>query len=87
RLSRVIERENISILMITTALFHLLVDLNPACLSTLRKIMFGGERASVEHVRKALQTVGKGKLLHMYGPSESTVFATYHPVDELEEHT
>ncbi|TAI10220.1 non-ribosomal peptide synthetase, partial [Bacillus velezensis] len=39
RLSRVIERENISILMITTALFHLLVDLNPACLSTLRKIM------------------------------------------------
>ena len=46
-----------------------------------------GERASVEHVRKALQTVGKGKLLHMYGPSESTVFATYHPVDELEEHT
>nr|WGE07773.1 condensation domain-containing protein [Bacillus subtilis] len=87
RLSRVIERENISILMITTALFHLLVDLNPACLSTLRKIMFGGERASVEHVRKALQTVGKGKLLHMYGPSESTVFATYHPVDELEVHT
>ncbi len=87
RLSRVIERENISILMITTALFHLLVDLNPACLSTLRKIMFGGERASVEHVRKALQTVGKGKLLHMYGPSESTVFATYHPVDELEENT
>ncbi|RFM37313.1 surfactin non-ribosomal peptide synthetase SrfAA, partial [Bacillus inaquosorum] len=87
RLSRVIERENISILMITTALFHLLVDLNPACLSTLRKIMFGGERASVEHVRKALQIVGKGKLLHMYGPSESTVFATYHPVDELEEHT
>ncbi|MCY8121175.1 surfactin non-ribosomal peptide synthetase SrfAA [Bacillus spizizenii] len=87
RLSRVIERENISILMITTALFHLLVDLNPACLSTLRKIMFGGERASVEHVRKALQTVGKGKLLHMYGPSESTVFATYHPVDELDEDT
>ncbi|MEC1790046.1 surfactin non-ribosomal peptide synthetase SrfAA [Bacillus vallismortis] len=87
RLSRVIERENTSILMITTALFHLLVDLNPACLSTLRKIMFGGERASVEHVRKALQIVGKGKLLHMYGPSESTVFATYHPVDELEEHT
>ncbi|CAM2140153.1 Surfactin synthase subunit 1 [Paraburkholderia tropica] len=87
RLSRVIERENISILMITTALFHLLVDLNPTCLSTLRKIMFGGERASVDHVKKALQTVGKGKLLHMYGPSESTVFATYHPVDELDEHT
>ncbi|MEC0696474.1 surfactin non-ribosomal peptide synthetase SrfAA [Bacillus atrophaeus] len=87
RLSKVLEEENISILMITTALFHLLVDLNPSCLSNIRKIMFGGERASVDHVKKALQTVGKGKLLHMYGPSESTVFATYHPVDEIEEHT
>ncbi|KXZ23340.1 non-ribosomal peptide synthetase, partial [Bacillus nakamurai] len=87
RLSHVIKRENVSILMITTALFHLLVDVETSCLSTLRKIMFGGERASVEHVKKALSTVGKGKLLHMYGPSESTVFATYHPVDVIEEDT
>ncbi|MGV3273593.1 surfactin non-ribosomal peptide synthetase SrfAA, partial [Bacillus sp. CIS52] len=87
RLSRVIKRENVSILMITTALFHLLVDMEPSCLTTLRKIMFGGERASVEHVKKALAAVGKGKLLHMYGPSESTVFATYHPVDVIEEDT
>ncbi|MES5397628.1 surfactin non-ribosomal peptide synthetase SrfAA [Bacillus amyloliquefaciens] len=85
RLSRVIKRENVSILMITTALFHLLVDMEPSCLTTLRKIMFGGERASVEHVKKAFATVGKGRLLHMYGPSESTVFATYHPVDVIEE--
>ncbi|ASF27576.1 peptide synthetase [Bacillus amyloliquefaciens] len=85
RLSRVIKRENVSILMITTALFHLLVDMEPSCLTTLRKIMFGGERASVEHVKKALAAVGKGRLLHMYGPSESTVFATYHPVDVIEE--
>ena len=87
RLSRVIKRENVSILMITTALFHLLVDMEPSCLTTLRKIMFGGERASVEHVKKALAAVGKGRLLHMYGPSESTVFATYHPVDVIEEDT
>ncbi|MEC3841991.1 surfactin non-ribosomal peptide synthetase SrfAA [Bacillus amyloliquefaciens] len=85
RLSRVIKLENVSILMITTALFHLLVDMEPSCLTTLRKIMFGGERASVEHVKKALAAVGKGRLLHMYGPSESTVFATYHPVDVIEE--
>ncbi|MGY5190508.1 UNVERIFIED_CONTAM: hypothetical protein FO487_22470, partial [Bacillus amyloliquefaciens DSM 7 = ATCC 23350] len=64
RLSRVIKREKLSILMITTALFHLLVEMEPSCLSTLRKIIFGGERASVEHVKKAFASVGKGSLLH-----------------------
>ncbi|MDB4867900.1 MAG: lchAA, partial [Cohnella sp.] len=83
RLPQVMERESITILMITTALFNLLVDIRPDCLGSIRKVLFGGERASVEHVRKALRTAGPGKLLHMYGPSESTVFATYYPVDEL----
>lgn len=82
-LSRVIERERITILMITTALFNLLIDIHPNSLKAVRKLLFGGERASVPHVRKALAVLGKGKLLHMYGPSESTVFATYYPVDEV----
>ncbi|PZE20567.1 non-ribosomal peptide synthetase [Paenibacillus xerothermodurans] len=82
-LPKVIEREGITIMMITTALFNLLVDVSPGCLTGIRKVLFGGERASVEHVRKALQAAGPGTLLHMYGPSESTVFATYHAVDEI----
>jgi amino acid adenylation domain-containing protein/non-ribosomal peptide synthase protein (TIGR01720 family) len=87
RLPQVIVQEGITVMMITTALFNLLVDIHPGCLSGIRKVLFGGERASVDHVRKALQAAGKGKLLHMYGPSESTVFATYYPVDEVTDDT
>ncbi|ANY69398.1 non-ribosomal peptide synthetase [Paenibacillus sp. BIHB 4019] len=83
RLPQVIEQERISVLMITTALFNLLVDIHPASICGIRKVLFGGERASVEHVRKAVQAAGPGKLLHMYGPSESTVFTTYYEVDAV----
>ncbi|MCY8269033.1 AMP-binding protein, partial [Bacillus haynesii] len=76
-------KEKVTVLMITTALFNLLTDMRPDSLKGLRRVLFGGERASVDHVRKALKTVGKGRLLHMYGPSESTVFTTYHPVNEV----
>lgn len=49
----------------------------------LRCILFGGERASVPHVRKALRIMGPGKLINCYGPTEGTVFATAHVVHDL----
>ncbi|MGG6312507.1 amino acid adenylation domain-containing protein, partial [Paenibacillus macerans] len=85
RLPQVIEQERVSVLMITTALFNLLVDFRPEALAGIRKVLFGGERASVDHVRRALLATGPDTLLHMYGPSESTVFATYYPVNEVPE--
>ncbi|MFN2746574.1 amino acid adenylation domain-containing protein [Bacillus sp. z60-18] len=83
RLAAMLENEKVSVLMITTALFNMLVDMRPDSMKTLRRVLFGGERASVDHVRRALKTVGKGRLLHMYGPSESSVFTTYHPVNDV----
>ncbi|UDB46533.1 amino acid adenylation domain-containing protein [Bacillus safensis] len=83
-LSGAIEKEKVSILMITTALFHLLIDMKKDSLKNVRKVLFGGERASVPHVVTALETVGKDKLVHMYGPSESTIFTTYYPVNHIE---
>ncbi|TYS32217.1 amino acid adenylation domain-containing protein [Bacillus pumilus] len=83
-LSGAIEKEKVSILMITTALFHLLIDMKKDSLKNVRKVLFGGERASVPHVMTALETVGEGKLLHMYGPSESTIFTTFYPVNHIE---
>ncbi|WP_159884984.1 non-ribosomal peptide synthetase, partial [Paenibacillus puerhi] len=86
KLAVLIEQERISVMFITTALFNVLVDVKAGALSTVRKVLFGGERASVPHVRRALRELGPGKLVNVYGPTETTVFATYQPVDELEEH-
>src|SRR5690606_11641255 len=78
-LSGTLRRERITVMFVTTALFQLLIDYEPECLQGLRKILFGGERASVPHVRKALHALGPDKLIHVYGPTETTVFATYYP--------
>ena len=47
-------------------------------------VLFGGERVSVPHVRSALQTIGKDKLIHVYGPTESTIFATYYNINSID---
>ncbi|MCY8907532.1 amino acid adenylation domain-containing protein [Bacillus atrophaeus] len=85
RLMALIRDENISVMFVTTALFNLLVDAGQEWMKGLRHVLFGGERASAAHVRKALQTMGPHKLIHVYGPTEVTVFATAHQVQEVPE--
>ncbi|WP_157267216.1 non-ribosomal peptide synthetase [Paenibacillus alvei] len=83
RLADAIEREQISIMFITTSYFNLLVDMKADSLRHMRAILFGGERASISHVRKALKHLGPGKIKNVYGPTESTVFATCYDVNEV----
>ncbi|MCK4258180.1 MAG: amino acid adenylation domain-containing protein [Halanaerobiales bacterium] len=87
KLSEVIKKEEVSVFFVTTALFNTLVDLDIQALTKVRKILFGGERVSVVHVQKALKVLGLGRLIHVYGPTESTVFATYYFIDHFTEDT
>ncbi|NEW06407.1 amino acid adenylation domain-containing protein [Paenibacillus sp. SYP-B3998] len=85
KLAQLIEQRQISTLFITTAFFNVLIDVGVECMRHIRTILFGGERVSVSHVRKALDYLGSGKIKHVYGPTESTVFATCYDVNEVEE--
>jgi amino acid adenylation domain-containing protein len=85
RLTRWVKRRQVTVFFVTTALFNALVDSGADCFDEVRKILFGGERVSLPHVRKALERLGKNRLLHMYGPTETAVFATCYPIDAVEE--
>nr|WP_276320351.1 non-ribosomal peptide synthetase [Bacillus paralicheniformis] len=85
RLGSAINEGKVSVMFITTALFNMIADIHVDCLSNLRKILFGGERASIPHVRKVLNHVGRDKLIHVYGPTESTVYATYYFINEIDD--
>ncbi|NIM11556.1 MAG: amino acid adenylation domain-containing protein [Candidatus Aminicenantes bacterium] len=85
RLAEVIQVEQITVFFVTTALFNALVELDTRCFKDVRKILFGGERVSVEHSRKALEYLGKGKILHVYGPTEATVYATFYFMDHIDD--
>jgi amino acid adenylation domain-containing protein len=60
-------------LFLTTQLFNLLSARLPAALGAVELVIFGGERASARHVRDFL---GSTRLLHVYGPTETAIFAT-----------
>ncbi|WP_143328984.1 amino acid adenylation domain-containing protein, partial [Clostridium puniceum] len=85
KLSYFIQYNKVSIFFITTALFNTLVDNKIECLKNIRKVLFGGERISILHAKKALDYMGKDKIIHVYGPTESTVFSNYYFINSVDE--
>jgi len=80
RLSTLIKSNEISVCFITTALFNAFVDYDLDALKGLRLLLFGGELVSPGHVRKAVEVLGDDKVIHMYGPTETTTYASYLPL-------
>lgn len=77
-----LEENHISTLFCTTALFHKFADYCPEIFSSLKQVLFGGESADREKVRKVLKASKGNRIVHVYGPTESTTFATWHDVNE-----
>ncbi|WPB76076.1 amino acid adenylation domain-containing protein [Archangium violaceum] len=80
-----LERTRINVLFVTTALFNQVARERPQSFSVLRQLHFGGEASDPKWVREVLQKGAPGKLLHVYGPTESTTFATWYLVQQAPE--
>ncbi|MGG0829571.1 non-ribosomal peptide synthetase, partial [Brevibacillus laterosporus] len=80
-LAKIIREQDITVSFMTTSLFHTLVELDVTSMKSMRKVVFGGEKASFKHIEKALDYLGEGRLVNGYGPTETTVFATTYTVD------
>ncbi len=78
-------REKITLMCLSTALFHMLVDWKPESMKGIRKILVGGEQMSLHHARKAVRVLGKGRIINGYGPTETGIMATGYPVDDVED--
>jgi amino acid adenylation domain-containing protein len=70
----------VTVLFVTTALLNKIASQRPDAFSLLRCLLFGGEAVDPRWVARILETGAPGRLLHVYGPTESTTFATWHPV-------
>lgn len=75
-----IEAAGISVLLLTTAIFNAVARERPAAFAPLRYLLFGGEVVDPHSVARVLAEGPPQHLLHIYGPTESTTFATFHPV-------
>ncbi len=72
-----------SVLIQTTALFNQYADTFPDIYRTLRYLLVGGEAADAHSMRKVLSAQFYGRLLNVYGPTETTTFATWYPTERL----
>ena len=76
RIANTIDEERVSVMLLTTGLFNLLVDHPSGELASLRHVLFGGEVASADHARRFLATHPECRLTNAYGPTEVTVIAS-----------
>ena len=73
-----LRRHKVTTMFVTTALFNALSREVPDAFSTLKTVMFGGEACDPNYVRDVLKNGAPQRLLHVYGPTESTTFASWH---------
>ncbi|XLS29453.1 non-ribosomal peptide synthase/polyketide synthase [Flavobacteriaceae bacterium M23B6Z8] len=81
-LGNVFKTHRLTVSFLTPALFNAFVETGLESLSSVRKLIMGGEKASVAHVSKALEILGPGRLMNGYGPTETTTFAITYTIDD-----
>ena len=76
---------SVNCMFLTTGLFNVLVDERPEALTGVTHLLTGGEVMSEAHVRRALERLPGLHLVHCYGPTETTTFASAGLVPPLSE--
>ena len=79
RLLEQMAHDAITVLHLTSPVFRLLGPEHFRLLSGVRSLLFGGDAVRTELGASAARCFD-GDLVHLYGPSETTGFATYHDV-------
>ncbi|GAB7185303.1 amino acid adenylation domain-containing protein [Kitasatospora sp. Ki12] len=79
-LHAVTTRHEVTAVFLTKALFDLVAEQAPETFAALRTVCTGGEAASGVLLRRVLDACPDLLLAHVYGPTETTTFATHHPL-------
>ena len=73
-------QQRISVLFLTTALFNQVSREKAGAFATVRHLLFGGETVEPRCVQDVLRDHPPERLLHVYGPTETTTFASWYLV-------
>ncbi|WP_394620024.1 amino acid adenylation domain-containing protein [Lentzea sp. JNUCC 0626] len=70
-------------LFLTSGLFRVLAQDDPACLAGAREVWAGGDVVPAAAVRRVLDACSGTTVVDVYGPTETTTFATSHPLPDV----
>lgn len=84
-LVKLIAKEKITSIFLTTMLFNLLAQEKGVHLCDVNQILFGGEQCSEDCIDKMRQKLPDTDIVHVYGPTETTTFFSAYliPSDEI----
>ncbi|WP_437952734.1 amino acid adenylation domain-containing protein [Sorangium sp. So ce296] len=80
-----LRREGVTLLFLTTALFHQLARASPGAFQGLSALVVGGDVLSPTLSGEVLEQSAPKRLVNGYGPTESTTFSTAHVVRAVPE--
>ncbi|KAF9368753.1 hypothetical protein BGX21_006364, partial [Mortierella sp. AD011] len=83
RLRDALDRYQITTLFLTTALFNQFVASIGSALAKLTYLLCGGEQENLESFSMLMKHGGPDNLIHCYGPTEVTTFATTYNVTKI----
>jgi D-alanine--poly(phosphoribitol) ligase subunit 1 len=83
KLKRTIEEGGVTTVFVTTALFNAIIDEAPDIFASVGHVLTGGEAHSLRHMQHAMALLPGTKLSSVYGPTETTTFASHYPLDGL----
>ncbi|MFF4486765.1 amino acid adenylation domain-containing protein [Streptomyces sp. NPDC001544] len=81
-LRSLITTHRITGLHLTAGLFRVVAEAAPECFATVREVMTGGDVVSPAAVARVLETCPDTVVRALYGPTETTLFATQHLISE-----
>ncbi len=81
-----LRRTGVTTVFVTTAWFNVIAREAPDAFATVRDVLFGGERCDAAAVRRILEAGRPQRLLHVYGPTETTTFASWYEVESVPPH-
>ncbi|MFF8404303.1 amino acid adenylation domain-containing protein [Streptomyces sp. NPDC015684] len=79
-LAAVLTEESVTGLWLTVGLFRLVAEEDPAAFAGLREVWTGGDVVPPEAVRRVMDVCPGLQVVNGYGPTETTTFATSHPI-------
>ena len=82
-LRRMIAEHGVSAIFLTSGLFRMVATENPACLRGAKEVWTGGEIVPAAAIRQVMAACPGLTVADVYGPTETTTYATHHPMTDV----
>ena len=83
--ARQLRVDRVTTMFLTASLFVRIAADAPWAFGTVRDLLVGGERVDAGAVRAVLGSNAPQRLLNAYGPTETTTFAAWYPIERVPE--